>query len=59
MDNFLSTNPTTLILSSVVSEILERIKNDFLGGRRGGEGMVGRGSAADSQLIVRDTDRLS
>ena len=51
MNNFLSTNPTTLNLSSLVS---------VSGGGVGvGGGGVGRQSAAQSQLTVRDNDRLS
>ena len=48
MNNLLSTNPTTLNLSSLVSV------------RSGGGGRRGSGeSAAESQSTVRDTDRLS
>ena len=42
VNNFLSTNPTTLNLSSLVSVCV-----------------CGGGVAAESQLTVRDTDRLS
>ena len=49
MNNFFSTNPTTLNLSSLIS----------VRGWGGGGGGGGRGGGGVQQLTVRDTDRLS